>query len=339
MTGPTGGELMSGTMGWRPARVSGLVSVIIPSYNKACFVIETLNSLSAQTYTNLEVVVIDDASTDESVELIREWMESSPLSTFLSVHKQNQGVSKTLNDGALIARGEFICALAADDVYLPHKIARHVESLRDNPDCSFVYGDARIVDEEGGVIRESMQTGPGAVQFPSGQIFSDLLDRGNFIPAPTVTMRGSALDAVGGYDESLKFEDYDMWLRLSRIGSVAFSGTVDALYRDAQDSLSKCLGEALEVGLLTVWAKYRDEADVDQRQLARHARAYAIRLGAIRARGAGPVTRTREIVNAARLFGGSGFAAITVADYLRVRSRQFVRKSIDVLDPKRASHQ
>lgn len=312
--------------------IPGLASVIIPSYNKAPYIRATLDSLAAQTYPDVEIIVVDDASSDESVEVVRAWAASHSLPLTLLEHEENRGVCRTLNDGLAVARGEYISCLAADDRYLPHKIASHVQLLADNPRASFVYGDARIEDPDGRILQESFTYAYQGGRFRQGNVFTDLLTA-NFIAALTVTMRASALDAVGPYDESLPYEDYDMWLRLARVGEVVSSETIDCVYLETPRSLSKTLGQQLDIGHLMIVAKYRHSAGVNRRQLDDLAVKYARNAARNGPSGHSYFHRIEELSQIARMYGGWSFALRSVAEELggrnsaaRIRLRNAVAK-------------
>lgn len=297
-------------------RVPGLASIIIPSYNKARFIAQTLESLAAQTYPDIEIVIVDDGSSDDSVNIIEDWLKTATRPCSLLVHEKNQGVCRTLNDGLALTRGEFVSTLAADDQYLPHKTSKHVEMLRGDPDASFVYGDARLVDEEGATLAESLIAGIYGGYTETGRVFDKLLQT-NFIPAATVTMRGSSLDQVGHFDESLPYEDYDMWLRLARVGTLIKSDSVDAIYTDVAGSLSKELGAARFLGHLMILAKYRGLPDVDQAYLDRLARREAKRAAQAEGDPGSQLSHLALIAQAANVYGGPWFSAGTVMRELR----------------------
>lgn len=300
--------------------VPGLASIVIPSYNKARFIAKTLDSLAAQTHPDIEIVIVDDGSSDNSVSIIEDWLKNSPHHWSFLVHEKNQGVCRTLNDGLALARGEFVSALAADDQYLPHKTSKHVEMLQKDPEASFVYGDARLVDEAGATLAESLIASVYGGYTDSGLVFDSLLNT-NFIPAVTVTMRRSALDQVGAYDESLPYEDYDMWLRLSRVGTLLFTGSVDTVYTEVAGSLSKQLGADRFLGHLRILSKYQGEPGVDQSRLDQLARREAKRAAMAGAEPGDRVSQIALLAQAANLYGGPWFGATTVVREIRNQAK------------------
>lgn len=321
-------------------RVPGLASVIVPSYNKAPYIRATLDSIADQTYGDIEIVVVDDASSDESVEVVRAWAAAHPTPLTLLEHEENLGVCRTLNDGLAFAKGEYISCLAADDRYLPHKIASHVQLLTDNPRASFAYGDTRIEDPEGRILQESFTYAYQQGRFRQGDIFLDLLTA-NFIAALTVTMRASALDEVGPYDESLPYEDYDMWLRLSRVGGVVSSETIDCVYLETPRSLSKTLGQQLDIGHLMILSKYRHAPGVNRRRLDDLAVRYARKAARNGPSGENYFRRIEDLTRIASIYGSLSFALRSVAEELggtdsaaQVRLRNAAAR-VKRLDPRR----
>ncbi|MDT8383057.1 MAG: glycosyltransferase [Gammaproteobacteria bacterium] len=214
-----------------------LVSVIVPAYNCASFIEQSIQSILAQKYPNIEIIVIDDGSTDQSTELARHFGE--PIKVILQT---NQGPAAARNRGIRESKGEFIAFLDSDDVWLPNKLADQVTFLQENQDIGIIYGTfTRWLASKNGCY-------PPAEQFVanendssfdaelSGWIYHKLL-LDNYIHIITAVIRRSLYDKLGGFDESLRTgEDYDFWLRASRITQVyKFSRTV-ALYRTNPDS-------------------------------------------------------------------------------------------------------
>lgn len=192
---------------------SAAVTLIVITRNHERYIDQALASVSAQTLRDFEVIVVDDASTDGTPDRIRAWLDRPRhFDVRLITNPTNIGICASRNNVLRICRGRFIAALSGDDYYEPSKLERqlaHFGSM--DASVAAIFGRARVVDACG---RELGLWFEFAGDVPEGRIFDRLL-RGNFLSAPTVMVRRSAIDAVGGYDESLFFEDYDMWLRLS----------------------------------------------------------------------------------------------------------------------------
>lgn len=196
-----------------------LVTVGIASYNNAHYIEQMLDSVRNQTYTLIELVIVDDCSTDNSVEVITNWLARNSYSATFIQHDRNQGIVSTFNDCRAHAHGEYVSWVGSDDVLHPNMVAETVaEFERRGAECGAVYADCQVIDSKGQVIS------PSFLQFfdpsfantpPEGNLIVPLL-KGFYLPALTTSIRHSALDRVGKYDLSLYSEDLDMWLRLSR---------------------------------------------------------------------------------------------------------------------------
>lgn len=218
------------------------VTVIALCFNHERFLIETLESIRAQTFQDFELIVTDDASRDGSPELIAEWLRTHRPDAHFIRHTKNAGLCRTLNEALARARGDLICMIATDDSWLPERLGRHVAAMASQPDSvAVVYSDVAQMDEEGNALPDHFiaHHRPGFVP-PSGRVFPVMAD-GNFIPAMAATIRRSALTAVGGYDERLSYEDYDMWLRLSARYDFVFCPGIVARYRLVATSMVRTL--------------------------------------------------------------------------------------------------
>ncbi len=190
-----------------------LVSVICVCYNQARFVTEALDSVVAQTYQPIELIVIDDGSTDGSPKIIKQWIASHPQ-TVLLLNGTNIGYCKTFNKAAALARGKYLIDLSADDVLLPERVAVGVQVLESTPQAGVTFSDAEHVDESGVKISLHSDRFPHHT-IPSGDIYKVLIER-FFICSPTMMFSREVFDYLGGYDETLAYEDFDFWIRSSR---------------------------------------------------------------------------------------------------------------------------
>jgi glycosyltransferase involved in cell wall biosynthesis len=216
------------------------VSTIVLSYNQSRFVLETLESVKAQTYKATELIIVDDCSSDDSVATIERWLQENGIHCAFIRHQKNQGICRSLNDALAVANGKYISIVASDDVWLNDKIARQVEIMESWPDSvGVLYSDAFQMDERGhdipGLLTATYWRQP---EMPQGHVLDTLL-QGNFIPGLTTLIRRSCYDEVGMYDENLPWEDWDMWLRIARHYSFVFSHTPSAKYRIHEKSLSR----------------------------------------------------------------------------------------------------
>jgi len=217
---------------------SPLVSVVAINFNFEKFVLEALESVKRQDYDNIELIIIDDHSKDNSVALIKEWMSTYTRPCRLIVNEKNIGVCATLNKAFSQATGKYIAAIATDDIWLPQKTKIQVELLESAPaDVCAVYSDAYLIREDGSAREQRFMQIRNVQGFPQGEIFLPLLTD-NFIPAMSVTLKMECFRAVGDFDEQLVYEDYDMWLRLSKKYKFIFSDYMSVKYRIKDKSLS-----------------------------------------------------------------------------------------------------
>lgn len=295
------------------------VSVLVSAYNHERYVEEALDSLAAQTYRPLEVVITDDCSTDGTVERIRAWLARTGYPARLIVNERNLGIPRVRNNALAATTGEFVCALASDDRMTPDRVERHVRALAASPpEVAAVVSDMRVIDAQGAEIDPSFLSYVGHGPWRDDEPLFEQLLGGSFLPAPAVMLRRSALAAVGSYDESLVFEDYDMWLRLaSRFEFRFVPGTV-VEYRVLPTSLSHTPGRRAELlgGMITVLGKWTGRSPQWDRIIARHlfligrqalgVDARTARRAFAAARAAGLSGSRRVIAPVAALPGGVG---------------------------------
>jgi glycosyltransferase involved in cell wall biosynthesis len=190
------------------------VSVIIPAYNSAQFIVETLESVFAQTYNDYEIIIVDDGSTDNIKEILQNYM-----SKIRYIYKVNGGPASARNVGIKNADGEYIAFLDSDDLWLPEKLKEQMECFQNNPDIGLVYCD-NIRFNENSIYQKK----DNIYQPTNGYIFFKLLE-GNFITNSTVIVKKKCLEEVDYFDEDINLissEDYDMWLRISRVFNVGY---------------------------------------------------------------------------------------------------------------------
>lgn len=219
-----------------------LVSVIAICYNHSLYLESTLASIKNQTYGNLEVIIIDSNSSDNSVELINEFLDSNNLKNW-KFFTQNQPTSicTNLNFGLKQVHGKYYQVISCDDLISPDKIQKQVALFSScSPNLGLVYSDYSHLDESGEAIKgeESILGNHGFSNGslpPSGQVFCSILGRW-FVHSITCLISTEAALSIGGYDENLTYEDTDFFLRLAR--KYDFLGTMDVLgyYRILQNS-------------------------------------------------------------------------------------------------------
>lgn len=195
-----------------------LVTVVCLSYNHGPYLQESLNSVWQQTYPYIELIVVDDASTDNSVAVIQNWLRDKPEVSFIAL-QENHGNCRAFNQALARANGEYIIDLAADDVLLPERVALGVEAMeKAGPAWGVHFSDAWYIDPAGKFLRphyKRNEKGELLTQVPQGWVYRQVLER-YFICTPTMMMRRSVLEELGGYDEALAYEDFDFWVRSAR---------------------------------------------------------------------------------------------------------------------------
>jgi glycosyltransferase involved in cell wall biosynthesis len=203
------------------------VTVICLCYNQERFVKEAIDSVMRQTYANIQLIVVDDCSTDLSATVIREKKLEYPQIQFLALDS-NLGNCRAFNRALRLARGEYIIDLAADDVLLPERVEKGVTALTRAGDRFGVnFTDAEWISADNVFLYRHSDRFPHAT-IPQGDIYKDLIER-FFICSPTMMFRRKVIASLGGYDESLTYEDFDFWIRSSR--NFKYSYTPEALIK------------------------------------------------------------------------------------------------------------
>ena len=216
-----------------------LISVIIPCYNHEKYVAKAIESIAGQTYAPIEVLLLDDGSSDGSLEAALAAISRWP-GRFVRVFAERQpnaGVSRTLNRLVGLARGAFIVPLASDDALLPHALAHRVAALEKSPHALALFTDSQVMDTDGNAMPGSaMQRlyGVNPARFVRTQDMTATLMLYWGVPGSGLMLRNCAFDpleGVGLFDEQLRAEDFDFYLRLAARGALAFSSERTALYR------------------------------------------------------------------------------------------------------------
>lgn len=183
------------------------VSVVMPVYNCEAYVGLAIESILSQTYKALKLIVVDDASTDNTPAILAQY-ESDGVRVLR--HEQNLGVTRARNAGIAVAEGDYIAAMDADDISMPERIARQVEYLENHPQLLAVGCWYATVDPEGRVLGEDKR------DLTPAELRQQLLER-NVIAGPPMLIRTQTMRKLGGYRLWLA-EDYDLWLRLTDKG-------------------------------------------------------------------------------------------------------------------------
>ncbi|UVJ44444.1 glycosyltransferase [Pseudomonas sp. LS1212] len=190
-----------------------LVTVIIASYNHGPYIEESILSVLGQTYPNIELLVVDDGSKDDSVERIA---RLQAIHGFDFRVQQNQGLTNTLNGAIARAKGTLIAPFGSDDIMLPERIATQVAYMADKPEVGICAGNIELIDAQGQLYPEKRQRRD--VPFRRLDFDDMFLERKPYPPAPTLLIRREALEKVGGFDPSIRLEDLLIELKITRAG-------------------------------------------------------------------------------------------------------------------------
>lgn len=212
------------------------VSVICLCYNHQNFVYKALASIVEQSYRNIEVIIIDDASTDNSVaEIERAIVSFFPKKNLTTIFlDKNVGNCKAFNLALQKASGKYVIDFATDDILLPHRIASQVyffENLSEK--YGVIFSNAKYIDEKGTNLSLHHQT---TDKIPVDNIYREIVAY-SFICTPTMMMRKTLLDELQGYDENLSYEDFDFWIRSARKYLYAYQNEVLTHKRKVSNSL------------------------------------------------------------------------------------------------------
>lgn len=206
------------------------VSILIPTYNRANYLRETIASAQHQTFHDMEIIVMDDGSTDNTTEVV----ERIGDTRVRYIHQEHRGVSAALNTAWRAARGEFVAMLGSDDLMLSHQIETLLEVIESDDSLGVAYGRAQGMDEKGKELPQVLGAPP---KFPGDALASLLY--ANCVCGIAGVIRRSALEQVGGFREELTAnEDWDLWIRLAEGWGVQFHDEILARYRMHPQSLT-----------------------------------------------------------------------------------------------------
>jgi glycosyltransferase involved in cell wall biosynthesis len=193
-------------------QTSPLISIVIPSYNQAKYIAYNLDSILAQTYSNFEVIFIDDGSKDNTAEILKSYSEKDSRIKYFYQNNSERAVARS--HGISKANGKYICLVDSDDTWLPHKLETQLAVMENDPEIILCYAPVNRIDPENKPLKNAARQQEGY----SGLIYKHLLMR-NFIPSVTPMIRASVVKNIGDQvTDFIPYEDWDFWLRLSRCG-------------------------------------------------------------------------------------------------------------------------
>jgi glycosyltransferase involved in cell wall biosynthesis len=211
------------------------VSVIIPAYNAAATIERALDSARLQQGVGAEIIVIDDASTDNTIEVVRKAILPGENIRLIQMPK-NGGASAARNAGIREASGRYLAFLDADDIWLPGKLIKQVAVIEADPDITIVTCNSHMTSVAGVPLKEGHVNRPPVA---GKEAWKTLLVY-NFLPTPTILTRTRLVRELGGFDEALAVgEDLDLWIKLAIRGKVAVLPEILINYYDMKNSLMK----------------------------------------------------------------------------------------------------
>lgn len=209
------------------------MSVVIPAYNRAMFIRQTIDSVLNQTYSNIELIIVDDGSTDQTRSILEEYGDKIILMEHPG--RINKGQSAAINLGLKQASGKYICILDSDDYWEPDKIEKQVSFLETNPGIGLVYGNGAAVDEKNNHLYDIYPDGHSEKNIP-GSVLLDCY----FLVPNNAMIRADVFNKTGFFDESLRSaQDHDMAIRISEVTKLAYIPDKIFNYRRHAASISR----------------------------------------------------------------------------------------------------
>lgn len=233
------------------------VSVIIPCYNHESYVVQAINSVLSQDWPEIELIVIDDGSSDNSVRVIQELLDENGGFSF--IHRANKGIVRTLNEGLALATGQLICLCASDDYFLPGSIRKRAEFLVKNFDNVAVFSNAESFCSETGDIIGSLMDDKRREIFQATDPIPYFI-RGLNLPIHTLMSRREVFLKIGGFDTRYHVcEDLDVQLLHFLEGKVGYLEEVVYRYRKHDSNISHNIKQKARLDMILLYKKYLEE--------------------------------------------------------------------------------
>jgi len=218
-----------------------LVTIVCLCYNHGKFIVEALDSVLNQTHQNIQLIIVDDCSTDNSVQVIEDWRTLHPEVPFLA-NKRNMGNTKSFNQALQLAKGDYIIDLAADDYLVENCVELQLHKFKTSfyPNLGIVYGNIELVDENDAHIAYFFSVNNNKKRIkpePVGNIYIGLLNLENNVCSVSSMVKRELYDRFEGYNEHLAYEDYDFWLKAARLYNFDFIDAILVKKRELRSSL------------------------------------------------------------------------------------------------------
>lgn len=273
--------------------MQSLVSVICLCYNHEKFVVQALESVLLQTYPWIEIIIIDDASTDNSVQQIEKFINDVGSYGLLQIpnisffkNEKNQGNCKSFNRAFQQSKGELIIDFSTDDLMLLERVQRQVEQFEELEETyGVVFSNAGIINENGDLLKFHFPINDNQkskVAIKDGWIYEEILKK-YYVCTPTMMIRREVLETIGGYDETLSYEDFDFWVRTTKKYQYAYLDEITTFKRNlvsahSQSFLKKNQNEHLLSTLKICYKAYKQNNGQAENEALAYQVKYFLRL-------------------------------------------------------------
>ncbi len=228
------------------------VSIVIPTYNRAELLMAALKSLQNQSYQNLEIIIVDDCSTDATAEAVKRLGDDRIV---YIKHKVNKGGAEARNTGIQHATGDYIGFLDSDDEWLPDKTKRQLDIISENPEAGVIYTGMKVYTD-GHLVKETIPK-------YRGNLLSKLLESNCIYTTSSILVKKELLEQIGGFDVSLpSCQDWDLYIRLAQISHFDFVEDSLVLYNQHSGDRISTNQKAVIEGHLKIHELYKDLAKV-----------------------------------------------------------------------------
>lgn len=235
--------------------IDNRVSIIIPSFNHEKYVIQTLESVLNDTYPNKEIVIVDDGSSDNSVEIIKNWIEQNKGNIdIIFKYRDNKGITATFNELIKLSTGKYVVPLASDDLLINDTITERIAILEQNPSKLVLISDAEVINGQGQIIYESLLSDFHEVDKSKYTSDESLINEIVFkfsISGATLLVNKDIYKLIGKYPENLKAEDLYFYIKSACLRKVLFWGKNVSQYRWHDKNISDSNPKLIKTVLIT----------------------------------------------------------------------------------------
>ncbi|UTC68203.1 MULTISPECIES: glycosyltransferase [unclassified Treponema] len=214
------------------------ITVVIPTYNKADYISQTIESVLRQTYQNFEIVIIDDCSGDNTEDVVQKY-QSDKVRYFK--HEKNWGPGATFNDGIQISRTEYVTLIASDDILLPNHLESVMYEFKNNASLEVIFARSEVIDENG----DKQNKSGNFFCIEKFKLLNLLFYEGNLISSPGISLKKSMFNTIKPFNPSLIYtHDYDLNIRCLLYANVFFMNVPTILYRKFNNGVPQLSGNS-----------------------------------------------------------------------------------------------